>query len=121
MTSPWDRRPRKIKKKLSCATPNLIYYLKCTQCPGPGIPHYTGSTVNFKQRWSKHKCDMTKLVGKDCHFCEQVDDPGSYEDGYPLLRKVEDKWMVDMGSLGRLDPVQGCNKKDDAAAKAWGT
>ena len=31
------------------------------------------------------------------------------------------RWMVDMGSLGTLDPVQGCNKKDDAAAKAWGT
>ena len=47
--SPWDKRPRKIRKKLSCATPNLVYYLKCTQCPGPGVPHYTGSTVNFKQ------------------------------------------------------------------------
>ena len=141
--SPWDKRPRKIKKKLSCATPNLVYYLKCTQCPGPGVPHYTGSTVNFKQRWSKHKCDMSRLVGKDFNFCEhwsryhrnhpqdfsgveiyfldQVDDPGPREEGYPQLRKLEDRWMVDMGSLGTLDPVQGCNKKDDAAAKAWGT
>ena len=143
VVSPWDQRPRQIKKKLSCATPNLVYYLKCTQCPGPGVPHYTGSTVNFKQRWSKHKNDMCKLVGRDCNFCEhwtryhadnpadfsgveiyfldQVDDPGAREDGYPHLRRIEDRWMVDMGSLGTLDPVQGCNKKDDAAAKAWGT
>ena len=25
------------------------------------------------------------------------------------------------GSLATLDPLQGCNKRDDAAARAWGT
>lgn len=143
VVSPWDSRPRQIYKKLSCATPNVVYYFKCTQCPGPGVPHYTGSTVEFKQRWRKHKSDMTRLVGKDCNFCEhwsryhrdnptdfsgveiylldKVEDAGRKEDGYPNLRKLEDKWMVNMGSLGTIDPIQGCNKKDDAAAKAWGT
>ena len=89
--------------------------------------------MNFKQRWSKHKNDMCKLVGKDCNFCEhwtryhadnpadfsgveiyfldQVDDSGARGDGYPHLRRIEDRWMVDMGSLGTLDPVQGCNKE----------
>merc|ERR1712208_49525 len=91
----------------------------------------------------KHKSDMTRLVGKDCNFCEhwsryhrdnptdfsgveiylldKVEDAGRKEDGYPNLKKLEDKWMVNMGSLGTIDPIQGCNKKDDAAAKAWGT
>ena len=84
---------------------------------------------------------MSRLVGKDCNFCEhwsryhrnqpgdfsgveiysldQADDPGPREDGYPLLRKLEDRWMVDMGSLGTLDPLQGFNKKDNATAKAF--
>ena len=42
------------------------------------------------------------------------------EEGYPNLRKLEDRWMVDMGSLGTVDTVQGCHKKDDATAKVWG-
>ena len=49
------------------------------------------------------------------------DDPGSRADGYPVLRHLEDQWMVQMGSLGTLDPYQGCNKKDDARADAWKT
>ena len=70
--SPWDNRPRKITKKLNCSSPNLVYYLKCTDCPaGPGVtPHYVGSSVRFKGRWSSHKNDMIKGVGKDCGFCE---------------------------------------------------
>ena len=56
----------------------------------------------------------------EIYFLDQVDDPGPREEGYPNLRKLEEWWMVDMGSLGTLDPLQGCNKKDDAAAKAWG-
>ena len=33
------------------------------------------------------------------------------------------KWAEDgrLGSLATLDPLQGCNKRDDAAARAWGT
>ena len=141
--SPWDRRPRKIQKKLSCATPNLVYYFKCTGCPAPGTPHYTGSTVNFKNRWRQHKSDMTRLVGKCCNFCEHwsryhtdnprdlsgveiyfldsVENAGEREDGYPNLRRLEERLMVDLGSLGVLDPLQGCNKRDDTAARAWGT
>ena len=46
---------------------------------------------------------------------------GGREDGYPNLRRLEERWMVDLGSLGVLDPLQGCNKRDDAAARAWGT
>ena len=48
--SPWDKRKKKIQKKLTCSTPNLVYYLKCTGCTSTGTPHYTGSTVDFKAR-----------------------------------------------------------------------
>ena len=51
-----------------------------------------------------------------------------YEDGdvikingnnsFPKLRKLEDQWMVNLGSLASLDPVNGCNSKDDAKASA---
>ena len=99
--------------------------------------------MDFKARWRNHKSDMTRLVGKCCHFCEHwsryhranprdlsgieiyfldsVQYAGPKEEGYPILRNLEERWMVDLGSLGTLDPVQGCNIRDDAAAKAWGT
>ena len=140
--SPWDNRPRKITKKLNCVSPNLVYYLKCTDCPAGAdvTPHYVGSSVRFKGRWSSHKNDMIRGVGKDCGFCEHwarhhkanltdiskieiyfldnCEDPGRKEDDYPKLKNLEEKWMVSLGSLGSLDPVQGCNKRDDAKAKA---
>ena len=56
------------------------------------------------------------------YFSESVvKNAGEREDGYPNLRRLEERWMVDLGSLGVLDPLQGCNKRDDAAARAWGT
>ena len=48
-------------------------------------------------------------------FCE---DPGKKEDDYPNLKRLEERWMVSLGSLGNLDPIQGCNKRDDAKAKS---
>ncbi len=144
--SPWDKRPYKIHKVLTCVTPNLVYYLVCISCPGrPGItPHYTGSALNVKKRIANHKSDMTRGVGKDCGFCEHwarhhrnqlqdlsmlqvyfldsVADPGRKQDDYPHLKRLEEKWMVTLGSLGTMDPAQGCNKRDDAKAGArnWG-
>ena len=103
-------------------------------------PHYVGSSVKFKARWSTHKSDMTRGIGKDCGFCEHwarhhrdnltdmysikiylldfCEDPGRKEEDFPLLKNLEERWMVSLGSLGSLDPVQGCNKRDDAKAKA---
>ena len=146
VTSPWDKRPYKIYKVLNCLTPFLVYYLVCTNCPTrPGItPHYTGSAVNVKKRLSSHKSDMTRGVGKDCGFCEHwaryhrnqlqdlsmfqvyfldsCEDPGRREDDYPHLKRLEEKWMVTLGSLGSMDPAQGCNRRDDAkaGARSWG-
>ena len=147
VVSPWDKRPYRIHKTLTCVTPYLVYYLVCTECPTrPGLkPHYTGSAVNVKKRLSSHKSDMTRGVGKDCGFCEHwaryhrnqlqdlsmlqvyfldtCEDPGRREDDYPNLKRLEERWMVTLGSLGSMDPAQGCNTRDDAkvGAKSWRT
>ena len=89
----------------------------------------------FKNCWSGHKRDMEQGLGKCCHFCEHwsryhrgnfqdlsgvqiyfldsCEDPGEKENGFPKLRKLEDQWMVNLGSLASLDPVNECNGKDD--------
>ena len=124
---------------------NLVYYLVCQECPSGGIPHYVGSTTDFHARWRTHKSNLTRGTGKCCGFCAHwkvhhsadykdiskvqiylldfCEDPGSKEEDYPALRHLEEQWMVQLGSLGTLDPVQGLNKRDDAkaGARAWGT
>ena len=142
--SPWDNRPHKIKKNLTCDTPFPVYYLQCSNCPaGADItPHYCGSSANtMKVRWRSHKYDLVKGLGKDCGFCkhwkqyhganytdlspikvyilDSCANPGRKEDDWPGLRQLEERWYTNLGSLGLLDPVQGCNKKDDAKAGAW--
>ena len=89
----------------------------------------------FKNCWSGHNRDMEQGLGKCCHFCEHwsryhrgnfqdlsgvqiyfldsCEDPGEKENGFPKLRKLEDQWMVNLGSLASLDPVNECNGKDD--------
>jgi hypothetical protein len=81
-----------------------------------------GKDCTFSEHWSRyHRNHPQDFSGVEIYFLDQFDDPDPREEGYPHLRKLEDRWMVDMGSMGTLDQVQGCNKKDDAAAKAWGT
>ena len=66
----------------------------------------------------------TKTTWKIClvlKFIYSCEDPGPADQDYPILRKLEEKWMINMGSLAALDPQQGCNKRDDAKAKAWRT
>ena len=54
---------------------------------------------------------------------DSVVDPGRKQDDYPHLKRLEEVWMVTLGSLGTMDPAQGCNKRDDAKAgtKTLGT
>ena len=58
------------------------------------------------------------------YFLDSVADPGRKQDDYPHLKRLEERWMVTLGSLATLDPaVAGMNKRDDAKAGArnWGT
>ena len=140
--SPLDNRTRKLMKSMNCKRP-IVYYLLCNDCPSGVTPYYTGSSVNFPVRWSKHKNDMKKGKGDCCgfyehwklhhknnfndlshvkiYFLDTTDVLGTQEDGYQALRTLEDQWMLQMGSLRALVSNQGCNKKDDAKANAWMT
>ena len=136
----YDDRPIRVKKKLDCCTPNVVYLLQCT------LHHkqYTGSSVNFKARWSKHRSDMIHARGEDCGFCkhwakehsdspddlscvnivllDQVNDPGPREDDFPNLKYLEGKWMANLGCLWSMDRVHGLNMKDDAKTRQhWKT
>ena len=124
-----------MRKRLDCCTPNLVYLLQCTA----HCKQYTGSAVNFKNRWSKHKTDMMNGKGEDCGFCkhwtkehstslqdlspikitflDQTDDPGAREDDYPHLKRLEGRWMADLGCLVSMDRVHGLNIRDDAKPK----
>ena len=121
-----------VKKNLDCCTANVVYLLQCTR----HNKQYTGSSVNFKGRWSKHRCDMVKAKGEDCGFCkhwardhadnpqdlscvkivfvDQINDPGAREDDFPNLKKLEGKWMANLGCLVSMDREHGLNIKDDA-------
>ena len=79
-----------------------------------------GKDCHFCEHWAfYHKDDLQDLSCIQIYFLDSCEDPGSAEEDYPLLRKLEEKHMVNMGSLASLDPVQGCNKRDDARAKPW--
>ena len=88
---------------------------------------------------SLHKCDMVKGKGEDCGFCrhwarehqgapadlsclrvlllDQVCDPGPKEEDFPNLKRVEGKWMANLGSLYSMDREHGTNIRDDAKPK----
>ena len=103
----------KINKRITCETPNLIYYILCP-CANP--TDYIGSTMDVKRRWSKHKTDirqgnwnasgLTKHFGS--HHTADMEDAisnlqvtlvdhwvGDLEERG--LKKLEDRWMVNMG------------------------
>ena len=98
-----------------------------------------GSAINFKGRFSQHKCDMVRGKGEDCGFCrhwaqghkdnlgdlsclkiiflDHTSDPGQREDDYPNLKRLEGKWMANLGSLYSMDREHGANIRDDAKPK----
>ena len=135
ITSYYDNRPLKIRKDLDCCTANVVYLLQCTQ----HRTQYCGSSINFKGRFSKHKCDLVKAKGEDCGFCkhwaqyhkdspgdlsslritflDQTDDPGPREEDFPNLKRLEGKWMANLGCLTSMDRRSGLNIRDDARPK----
>ena len=79
----------------------------------------TGKCCGFCAHWKLHHKNNYKDISKvQIYFLDFGEEAGSKEDGYPALRHLEEQWMVQMGSLGALDPVQGWNKRDDAKASA---
>ena len=134
----YDSRPHRIVKPVDCLTPNLTYLLSCKTCPAKF--QYVGSSTNFKQRWSHHKTDMENFRGEDCGFCrhwrrfhrgetdlsnmeitflDHTPDPGPQEHHYPNLRKLEDTWMMNLGTLCTINPRSGLNYRDEAKSQGW--
>ena len=67
--------------------------------------------------------DISRSLRNKMSKKRQQKDPGGREDDYPNLKRLEYYWMVTLGSLGSMDPAQGCNRRDDAkaGAKSWRT
>ena len=51
-----------INKRITCSTPNVIYFL----CPSGHTTDYIGSTKDMKDRWSKHKRDIRQGRWQAC-------------------------------------------------------
>ena len=78
-----------------------------------------GKDYGFCEHWARHHRDNLKVISSiQIYLLDYCEDPGRKEEDFPHLKKLEEKWMVSLGSLGSLDPVQGCNRRDDAKAKA---
>ena len=58
------------------------------------------------------KNDFTDMSSIKIYLLDE--DSGRNGDDYPNLEKLEERWMISLGSLGNLDSVQGGNKRDDA-------
>ena len=58
------------------------------------------------------KNDFTDMSSIKIYLLDE--DSGRNGDDYPNLKKLEERWMISLGSLGNLDSVQGGNKRDDA-------
>ena len=78
-----------------------------------------GKDCGFCGHWAKHHRDnLTDTSSIKIYLLDFCEDPGRKEEDFPLLKNLEERWMVSLGSLGSLDTVQGCDKRDDAKAKA---
>ena len=83
--------------------------------------------------------DMVKGKGEDCGFCrhwardhngspndlsclrvlllDQVNYPGLREEDYPKLKRLEGRWMANLGCLHSMDREHGTSIRDDARPK----
>ena len=115
LQSRFDGVWHKINKRITCDTPNVIYYIFCP-CANP--TDYIGSTMDVKCRWSKHKTDIRQGNWNACGLTKHFGSyhTGDMEDAISNLKvtlvdhwvgdleergmkKMEDRWMVNMGTL----------------------
>jgi predicted GIY-YIG superfamily endonuclease len=113
--SRYDGAWHSIRKKLTCVTPNVIYYILCP-CGHP--TDYVGSTGDFKKRLSGHKTEIGSHNWKACGMTRHFGDHhtgdmevaianlqvilvdclmGEYSE--KGLKRIEDKRMVNLGTL----------------------
>ena len=64
-----------------------------------------------------HKDDFKDMSCLKITFLDHTSDPGRREDDYPNLKRLEGKWMANLGCLYSMDRVHGANIRDDAKPK----
>ena len=112
VVSRYDGVTHHIRKRITCNTPNIVYYMLC---PCTNSADYVGSSKNMKSRWSKHKWDIRNSNWTACgltkHFGQHHQ--GNLEaaiSGLKVvlldccneesnLKKIEDTWMCNLGTL----------------------
>ena len=77
-----------------------------------------GEDCGFCKHWQKeHSTSPQDLSAIKITFLDQIDDPGSREDDFPNLKRLEGKWMANLGCLASMDRIHGLNVRDDAKPK----
>ena len=81
--------------------PHPIWYIIETS---PNALVQPGSTVQINKRWSQHKSDISRLVGKYCNFCEHWNWKRHHRDNAADFSGVEIYFLdqvTDLHTLGR--------------------
>ena len=77
-----------------------------------------GEDCGFCRHWAQaHKDDFKDMSCLKITFLDHTSDPGRREDDYPNLKRLEGKWMANLGCLYSMDRVHGANIRDDAKPK----
>ena len=77
-----------------------------------------GEDCGFCKHWAQyHKDSSDDLTCLKIVFLDQIDDPGPKEEDFPHLKKIEGKWMANLGCLISMDRNHGLNIRDDARPK----
>ena len=108
--SRYDGQKHQIRKRITCSSKNVVYYILCS-CNNP--TDYVGSTYDMKRRWSKHKSDIRlenwTVCGLTSHF--EHFQRGDMEvaisklevtlldcgEDVKRLKKTEDQWICNLG------------------------
>ena len=78
-----------------------------------------GEDCVFCKHWRRlhsNKTDLTKVV---IILLESISDPGPKEEHYPHLKKLEDGWKMNFGTLFTNNPKSGLNFRDEAKSQGW--
>ena len=77
-----------------------------------------GEDCGFCRHWAScHADNPTDLTHLKVVFLDQVDDAGPKDEDYPRLKRLEGKWMANLGCFFSMDREHGTNIRDDAKPK----
>ena len=72
----------------------------------------------FCKHWAKeHRDSPQDLSPIRIIYLDKINDPGAREDDYPNLKRLEGRWMANLGCFASKDREHGLNVRDDAKPK----